>query len=351
MLGEINFWAILTTGLFAGGLTCMAVQGGLLTAVIASREKEKILDKQLADSKLLPITSFLIAKIAAYTILGAILGWIGNILQLSIPVQAGLQALVGIYMLGIALNMLNIHPFFRYFILQPPKFLFRIIRNQSKKSLTAAQKDIYAPAFMGAFTIFIPCGVTQAMMALAIAAANPLLGALVMFVFTVGTSPAFALLGYATIKLGDFLKKGFSKIAASAIIILAIFTLNNAAALTGTDWTLQNMLAKAVCVFAYCGGDSTSSASTAVSEQTITFNENGYSPSKFTVQKGSVITLHLDNKNAGGCVQAFTIPSLNIQKIVPMNTKETITFKAPDKQGQISFMCSMGMYAGTIEVI
>lgn len=354
MFNEINLWAIFTTGLFAGGLTCMAVQGGLLTSVIANREAQIISEKKFGKYLFLPVFSFLISKLTAYTVLGGFLGWVGNTLQPTIPVQAGLQALVGIYMLGIALNMLGVHPIFRYFIIQPPKFLTGYLRKITRKTHSnSAHDDIFAPAFLGAFTIFIPCGVTQAMMALAIGTANPLLGALVMFIFTLGTSPLFALLGFATMKLGDILRKGFNRIAASVIIVLAVFTLNNAAALTGTGWTLQNALNSFVCVFAYCADDlsGTRTGSSPVTEQTITFNETGYSPSKFAVQKGSVVTLHLDNKNAGGCVQAFTIPSLNIQKIVPMSTKETITFKAPDKPGQISFMCSMGMYAGVIEVI
>ncbi len=354
MFNEINLWAIFTTGLFAGGLTCMAVQGGLLASFIANRESQIISENKINKNLILPVFSFLISKLAAYTILGAFLGWLGNLLQPSIPVQAGLQALVGIYMLGIALNMLGVHPVFRYFIIQPPKFLTKYLRKQTKKTHPgSAHNDIFTPAFLGAFTVFIPCGVTQAMMALAIGTADPVLGALVMFIFTLGTSPLFALLGFATMKLGDVFRKSFNKIAAAVIIILSVFTLNNSVALTGTGWTLQNALNSFVCVFAYCADDlsGTRTGSSPVTEQTITFNETGYSPSKFAVQKGSVVTLHLDNKNAGGCVQAFTIPSLNIQKIVPMSTKETITFKAPDKPGQISFMCSMGMYAGVIEVI
>ena len=51
----MDIYAIFLTGLLTGGLTCMAVQGGLLTATLAQREQE--------GHSLLPILSFLIAKI------------------------------------------------------------------------------------------------------------------------------------------------------------------------------------------------------------------------------------------------------------------------------------------------
>ena len=41
----MNLVTIFFTGLFAGALTCLAVQGGLLAASIAQREEEKLKDK------------------------------------------------------------------------------------------------------------------------------------------------------------------------------------------------------------------------------------------------------------------------------------------------------------------
>ena len=38
----MDLWLIFLTGLTVGGLTCLAVQGGLLASVIAGREKERL---------------------------------------------------------------------------------------------------------------------------------------------------------------------------------------------------------------------------------------------------------------------------------------------------------------------
>ena len=74
----MNLWAIFLTGLFAGALTCLAVQGGLLATSIAQRHEDKLKDDTKKNGNALPILSFLIAKLIAYTILGFLLGWFGS---------------------------------------------------------------------------------------------------------------------------------------------------------------------------------------------------------------------------------------------------------------------------------
>lgn len=348
---NINLLTIFTTGLFVGGLTCLAVQGGLLTATLAQREEERLNDQvksfgkaQDKNGKALPILAFLIAKLIAYTALGGLLGWLGSLLQLSLQVQIILQLAVVVFMIGTALNLVNAHPIFRYFVIQPPRFLARLVRKQSKRG------DIFAPALLGAFTVFIPCGTTQAMMALAIASGQALSGAIIMFAFILGTSPLFFILGYFTMKLGDVLHKKFMKVAAVAIIVLALFNLDATLHLAGATYTPSKILKGTFCFISYCD-KGLEGQSAPVSEQTINITSSGYSPSAFTVKAGSEIKINLVNENGFGCMQAFTIPSLNIQKIVGPGKTESFTFVAPSEPGNIAFMCSMGMYTGTIRVI
>src|SRR3990167_4628434 len=106
----MNLWTIFLTGLFTGGLTCMAVQGGLLAATLAQREEERIKTNLTKTGNAIPILSFLLAKIIAYTILGLFLGLSGSILQLNITTKIILQVTVVIFMIGTALNLLEIHP-------------------------------------------------------------------------------------------------------------------------------------------------------------------------------------------------------------------------------------------------
>ena len=116
-----------------------------------------------------PIVLFLVAKVVAYTVLGFLLGLLGSVFQLTPTMRVALQVGIGIFMVGNALRMLNVHPIFRYFVLEPPRFITRYIRRKSKGDVSDA-----TPLFLGAMTVFIPCGVTQAMMAVAMASATRL---------------------------------------------------------------------------------------------------------------------------------------------------------------------------------
>ena len=324
----MNLWTIFLTGLFTGGLTCLAVQGGLLASTIAQREEEKL--------NALPTIFFLGSKLIAYTILGFLLGWLGSVFQISLTLKAVMQLAAAVFMLGTAGNLLELHPLFRYFAIQPPKFLTRLVRNQAKS------KDFFAPALLGALTVFIPCGTTQAMMALAVASGSPILGATILFVFVLGTSPIFFALGYFATKLGDALHQKFMKVAALAIILLALYNAQGGITLLGSD---------IYCTISFCGHPAVAAAGSVVQETTVNIESTGYNPSNLTIKAGSAVTLHLNNSGGRGCTQAFTIPQLGIQRVVPFGSSDTITFTAPSQPGRLAFMCSMGMFRGEFNVI
>lgn len=337
--GSINLWTIFLTGLLTGGLTCLAVQGGLLAATIAQREEEKLKDKTKQSGNTVPILAFLGAKLIAYTILGFLLGWLGSLFQLSIMAQVIMQLAVVIFMVGTALNLLNVHPIFRYFIIQPPKSLTRLVRNQSKS------KSLFAPALLGAFTVFIPCGITQAMMALAIGSGSPFLGAAILFAFVLGTSPLFFILGYFATRLGETMHKRFMKVAAIALILLAVFNLNNVLALSGNSWTIGSVFNQSP--------KTENNTSNAAPQQNVVIDieEAGYSPNVVTVKAGTNVSFRIKNDGVYTCASAFTIPAFNYQKVVQAGSTETVALQMPNKPTQIPFMCSMGMYRGVINVI
>lgn len=311
-----NLWLIFTTGLLAGGLTCLAVQGGLLAAILLARPGLKT------------VFWFLGAKLLAYTALGFVLGLVGSAFQINSAFMVALQFGVVIFMLGSALNMLHVHPIFRYFALQPPRFLARVVRDQA------------TPFLLGAFTVFIPCGTTQVMMFQAVGTGNPVYGAAVMAAFVLGTIPVFFALGFGMSKLEENWKNKLNKVAAWLIILLALYNLNGTVALTGIG---QNIY----CTVAFCGTNENLKPSSTV---TINFQSNGYVVDNPVIKAGEPVTLNLVNESGYGCIQAFRIPSLGISKIVSVGDTQTITITAP-KPGPLAFMCSMGMFRGVLNVI
>ncbi len=332
-----NFWLIFTTGLITGGLSCLAVQGGLLATTVAERQAVGNAKKSGTVAVLL----FLLAKLAAYTVLGALLGWAGSFFQLSLATRALLQGAVAVFMVGTALGLLDVHPFFRYFILQPPRFLTKMVRTRAKNA------DFFAPAVLGLMTVFVPCGVTQAMMALAIGSGNPFFGALIMFSFVLGTSPLFFIFGFVATALKNVFQEKFQKIAAYAVIVIALWSLNGAAALAGSDWTIENLWEKLYCTVSYCDDSAVLTAyARAVTETTVNINSDGYQVDNPVILAGAEITLHINNKEGRGCIESLTIPKVGISKSVPIGETATVKFKAPSEPGELPFMCSMGMYRG-----
>lgn len=349
-----NLFVIFGTGLLTGGLTCLAVQGGLLATAMAQEEEEQIEGERHGEPRrpsAMPIVWFLSAKLVAYTILGFFLGLLGSVLELSVTASVILQFAVIIFMLGTAGSLLNLHPIFRYFIIQPPKFLTRRVRSQAKS------KSIFAPAILGALTIFIPCGATQAMMALAISSGNAFSGTAILFAFVLGTTPLFFILGYFVTKMGDAMQKKFYKFAALAIIFLALFSLNGTLALAGLPnftsvWeslNKPNYFVEEIPTNNY--QSATNNNSGAVNNNPIiNINSYGYSPKTLYVGVGEKVKITLENVDGYSCAQSFVIPSLNLRASVPPGRTQTVEFTAPEKPTTIPFMCSMGMYRGEIIV-
>lgn len=342
-MNNVNLLSIFMTGLLTGGLTCMAVQGGLLATSIAQQTEQDIAPR---NGQALAIVAFLLSKIIAYTILGALLGWLGSFFQLSIQLQIILQVTIVVFMMATAANLLNLHPVFRYVVIQPPAFLRRFIRRQSKDA------SFFTPVFLGALTVLIPCGTTQAMMALAVASGNSITGALILAAFTIGTSPVFFSLAYFTTRLGSIWEKQFNTIVAGIIFLLALYNLNGALVLAQSPFNLSSIIHSVNCATSICDDtQSTGNTVQLLESATITIGSNGYSPQVVNVKKNSHITLKIVNKDGYSCAQSLVIPRFNIQKVVSPGNEAIVEFDTPNNPEKISFSCSMGMYQGVINVM
>lgn len=349
-----NLWVVFTTGLTTGGLTCLAIQGGLLATAITRQDEVAAHRKPLRSKKRragvrqtriqlpenpLPIGLFLVAKLIAYTLLGFLLGALGSALRITPRMQAFMQIGVGLFMLATALNMFNVHPIFRYVVIQPPRFLTRLIRNQAKS------REVFTPALLGFMTVFIPCGTTQAMEVLAISSGSPLLGALIMFVFTLGTSPTFFVLGFLATRLRGKYQHLFVLATAFLILSLSVLSLDTGLKLLGSPLAPSRVLAELTS----SGTPVAATVVNGVQELTIQAYSASYAPDFLSAQSGLPIRLRLITNNSYGCTRGFTIPSLGIWKDLP-ETGETVLDLPPQDQGTLYFTCSMGMYSGRIVV-
>ncbi len=339
----MNLWLVFLTGITTGGLSCLAVQGGLLASVIT---QQKTQEQQKTTAAWQPVLFFLLAKLLSHTILGALLGWLGTFFVPHPSVQLFFQALTGTFILVTALNLLDVHPFFRRFVLQPPAFLRRWIRARS------GQSSLFAPAVLGTATIFIPCGVTQAMEVLAISSGSPVQGALIMSTFVLGTSPLFALVGIVTARLADAWQQRLLRYAAIGLIALSFYTLNGVLVVLNSPFTAQKVT-EPVRYFFSAERFSTSSTTPVVAgvqQVTLSAHNYGYAPERFVVKAGVPVALTLVTNETYSCAVAFRFPDFGIKTFLEPTGSQTFTF-TPTKPGRYTYTCSMGMYTGVMEVI
>ncbi|MBI2984067.1 MAG: sulfite exporter TauE/SafE family protein [Candidatus Kerfeldbacteria bacterium] len=324
------------TGLSTGGLTCLAVQGGLLLGLLARRREEPHLQRwQLL---ILPVTAFLVAKLIIHTVLGFGLGWLGDTIQLTTTVRIWLQTLAGLFMLVAGVRLIFPH-WLPWLTIHPPASARRLIRRSAKSQL------LIAPAILGLLTVLIPCGTTQAMEVAAIATASPWQGASVMLAFVLGTAPLFFTVGILA-KGTALLQRRLAYAAAAVVVALGLYTLNGVLVMVDSPYSIQNEIA-AFRALAY-GTTQTSTAG----ETSLTINvlNNGYEPNIVTVPAGQPVELSLVTNNNAGCTQLFRIPKLQIERSLPRTgtTLVSAIFPAP---GEYTFSCGMGMFRGTIQAV
>ena len=350
----MNLAVIFLTGLTTGGLSCLAVQGGLLASVISNQKKEESSHpvhgqdtKASSFDQLdwLPVTLFLIAKLVAHLMLGFMLGLLGSYMTLSLEIRIAFTLFAIVYMFATAMNLLNVHPIFRHVVIQPPKFIQRKIRNTTKS------EALFTPAILGFLTIFIPCGVTQAMAILAMNSASPIQGALIMGVFVLGTMPLFALIGIATAKLSEIWYTWFTRIAAVFLIAMSIYSLNGILVALDSPVSAQKVYAS-VRGGSKPSADSNQTAHTQNGAQLvdITIENAGYTPDYFQVHKGIPVKMTLYNPGVYSCASAFVFREFGISTYLKPGQLEEFEF-TPTQPGRYTFACSMGMYYGVMEVI
>jgi uncharacterized protein len=345
----------LITGLTTGGLSCFAVQGGLITGSIAhrfeaaarakpadgkpskkkSRLKTPAIDLQQVKTGQ-ALLLFMAAKLAAYTLAGFLLGAAGSIFTLSPIFKGIIQVSVGIFVVGNGLRMLDVHPVFRYFSFEPPAQVRRWIRRISKQD-----EQWTTPIYLGALTVLIPCGVTQSMMALAIGTGSPWLGALIMFAFTFGTGPTFFVVTWLATSMSKLFQKSFYRVVAVVILALGVYTVDTGFVVMGAPMSLssyvQSILRPPV------------ESKFAAGEPAVIQVENyGYVPAVLTLPANQPVELQLVTNDTRSCARAFTIPALNVSQILPATGTTVINIPAQAAGTSMRFTCSMGMFGGRL---
>jgi uncharacterized protein len=337
-----NIWLAFITGLTTGGVSCFAIQGGLLASAISGEKTQEIKSNLKEHTQAVGI--FLGAKLLAYVLLGLILGAIGSALILTPRVLGLMQVFAGLYMLATAARLANLHPIFRYTVINPPRWAYTLLKK------TSLSQSFFAPFILGFLTILMPCGITQAMMVYAVASGNPWVGAEIMGAFVLGTSPVFFILGEAV--AGLLTNKLFTYVAATLVAVMGIISINGGLVIRGSIYTLGNFYKAAFSSANQISDNNANAVVNEKGEQTVhlTVTNSGYSADVNTLKANVPVRLKITSRDVSSCARAFVIPEFNISKVLPANGEDEIVF-TPTKTGRLTYSCSMGMYTGEFIVV
>lgn len=330
--GSISYPVALLIGLTAGVSTCAALVGGLILGVSARHAQRH--PEATRAQRFYPHLFFNLGRLVSFAALGGLIGLIGSGLRFSGPVLGGFVVFAGLVMLFLGLQLVGIFPRMSSGGLTLPKGVARLL-GIGKTDGEYSHKGSFVT---GALTFFLPCGFTQAVQLYVISTGSFTQGALVLFLFALGTAPALLGIGGLTSLFKGYAARLFFKLSGVVVVILAVVNISSGYTLTGI--ILGSPLA---------GNVSGVTIENGTQVVRITQSGNGYSPNKITVRKDIPVKLLVNATNIYSCAATMVIPKFKIATTFKEGLNE-IEF-TPTETGPVRFSCSMGMFGGVINVI
>jgi len=209
---SMTYGTAFVIGIIASFSSCLAVVGGLVLSMSATFARD--------NDKIKPQLLFHLGRLVAFFLLGGLIGAVGSVFQLGVTGTFVISIIIGLVMLILGLNLLDIFSFTKR--LQPvmPKFFSRRALAVTKLNHTLT------PVLVGIVTFFLPCGFTQSMQIYTLSTGNFLQGGLTMLTFALGTLPVLALVSFSSFSIKNKAQSGiFFKTAGLIVIMFALLNL------------------------------------------------------------------------------------------------------------------------------
>jgi len=326
---------VLLVGLTAGISSCMALVGGLILGISAKHNEQH--PEATAGQKFRPHLFFNLGRILTFAVLGGVLGLIGSSFQLSATALGALTVFIGLVMLIMGLQIIEIFPWISHFKLTLPKGISRVLGLKRHQQEYSHKNSM----ILGGLTFFLPCGFTTAMQIYAVGSGSFTTGALIMSLFALGTAPGLLGIGGLTAMVKGIFARRFFKFAGLAVIAFAFLNIANGFNLTGISFAVAKETVNV--------NDPNVIIKDGAQIIKMVENNNGYSPNSFTIKKDVPVKWIIDAQAPYSCASSLIVPKLNIRKNLTAG-QNIIEFTAKTV-GKISFSCSMGMYTGVFNVV
>ncbi|MHB1315442.1 MAG: sulfite exporter TauE/SafE family protein [Christensenellales bacterium] len=220
--GAVSLGAMFVMGL-ASSLHCVGFCGGI-AMYQCSRIRSESCCIPREKNALKPSVQYHAGRIAAYTVIGAILGLVGSIVQLPYTFRGIIILVISAVLILSSVNLLK-----DYHWLVPKK--------------AGKYADFYhklariSPALSGVFCAFIPCAPLLTMQAFAFSSGSVVFGALGGLVFGLGTLPLmFGLTTFST-WISARIQKQWKWISGIMILLLGVMLLGRGLAFVGASFS------------------------------------------------------------------------------------------------------------------
>lgn len=332
---------VVLIGVAAGFSSCMALVGGLILGISAHHSEKN--PEATPAQKFRPHIFFNLGRLISYLIFGGLIGLVGKAFQLSEPILGTLTIVIGIIMLLLGLQLTEISPRLANLSFSLPATISKYfgIKKHQEKEYSHTNSML-----VGALTLFLPCGFTQAMQLFAMSTGSFWRGAAIMGAFALGTAPGLLGIGGLTSIIKGRFSHSFFKFAGVVVVVLAILNISNGLSLTGLNLKLPSSSNEPVKLSSSSSPSLTDDGFQVVHMTQI---DSGYQPNSFTIKKGVPVKWIVDSKDSSTCAASLFSQELNIRKF--LNPGDNVFEFTPDAVGTIPFSCSMGMYRGSFTVI
>lgn len=313
---------------------CIGMCGGI-TLSQTIRYKQDDIRKSYAW--LLPTALYNGGRVIAYTLVGAVVGGLGQVISFSGVWKGIIPLLGGLFMIIMGIHLLDIFPFLRRLTIPVPKFAARkVLTNQD-----------HGPFYIGLLTGLMPCGPLQIVQLYALSTRSVVFGALSMFVFSLGTVPLLFSLGAVNSLVNKNKIKAILKASAALVVVLGLVMVGRGLSLSGVVIHMPFMT----------HSDTDSSypdAATARIEGHLQTVSTSIEPDAFTpivVQKGIPVRwiIQVDADKLNECNRAIQIPGYKIEK--DLSVGPNVVEFTPRETGELVYTCWMGMIKSKIIVV
>lgn len=339
------FYPMLLSGLLTS-FHCVMMCGNMVLSYAVKGSEDGPLMKRM-----LPHFAYHGAKIVSYTLVGLLLGSIGEFITQE--ARSWVSLVAGVYMILLGLHMTGRFPVLGRLTPKPPRFLMNMLSKARKKANADAaegESTLATPVSFGLMTGLMPCGPLIAAQVAAAGSGSSVAGAIGMLGFGLGTAPL--MLGYGAIAsfLGNKFKKYMAVAAAVVIIVLGAVMMNRGATALGLPVNF-NVIKQQVL-----GGPSVAvdesqfkTGADGVVEIPLVIENVQFVPSTLAIPADKPVRLIVDRRENNLCSEQLAIPQLGILQTLTPNGQTVIDIPAT-KAGSYQMTCQMGMMAGSLQV-